>query len=229
MKDEKKKLKNEKEKDVKKEKKGKKKNKNFNYFDAFVSFTDYSCQASELLHDILSNYDTAKLEEQMIQMHEIEHAADLAKHDMMSHLVKEFIAPIEREDISAIAQEIDTVTDTIEDVVMRLYMYNIQTIRKEALEFSKTIVKCCQALKISMEDFHNFKKSKNITANIININNLEEVGDQIHTRAIRTLHTTSTDAIEIMSWSKTFDYMEKCCDACEHVIDLMESVIMKNS
>lgn len=231
MKDEKNKKKLKNEKDVKSEKgkKEKKKDKNFNYFEALVSFTEYSCQASELLHSILSDFNTSKLEDQMKQMHDIEHAADLAKHNMMSKLVKEFITPIEREDISAIAQEIDTVTDTIEDVLMHLYMYNIQTIRKEALEFSETIVSCCKALKISMEDFHNYKKSKNITDNIININNLEEIGDQIYTRAIRTLHTTSTDAVEIMSWSKTFDYLEKCCDACEDVSDVMESIIMKNS
>jgi len=178
---------------------------------------------------ILANFDTATLESQMLQMHEIEHSADLAKHQMMSNLVKEFITPIEREDIAAIAQEIDTVTDTIEDVVMRLYMYNIQTIRPEALEFSETIVSCCNALKIAMEDFHNYKKSKNVIANIIRINNLEEIGDKIYTRAIRNLHTTCTDPIEIMTWSKTFDYLEKCCDACEDVSDVVESIIMKNS
>ena len=213
----------------KKSKKKEKKAKKYNYFEALVSFTDYSCEAADLLHSILSNYDTTKLEEQIKQMHDIEHSADIAKHKMMSNLVREFITPIEREDITAIAQEIDTVTDTIEDVAMNLYMYNIQTIRTEALEFSETIVSCCKALKITMEDFHNYKKSKNIIENIIRINNLEEVGDEIYTRAIRNLHTTCTDPVEIMSWSKNFDYMEKCCDACEDVSDVVESIIMKNS
>jgi len=213
----------------KKSKKKEKKSRKFNYFDALVSFTDFSCQASELLHTIILNYDTTKLEAQMKQMHDIEHTADLAKHKMMSNLVREFITPIEREDIAAIAQAIDTVTDTIEDVVMHLYMCNIQTIRKEALEFSETIVSCCNALKIAMEDFHNYKKSKNVIENIIRINNLEEAGDEIYTRAIRDLHTTCTDPIEIMAWSKNFDYLEKCCDACEDVSDVVESIIMKNS
>lgn len=207
----------------------KKKSKNFNYFEALVTFTDYSCQAAELLHSIIVNYDTEKLEEQMNQMHEVEHAADIAKHDMMRYLSKEFITPIDREDISNLGQQIDTVTDTIEDVLMQLYMYNIKTIRKEALEFSETIVGCCKALKTAMEDFHNYKKSKNVTENIISINNLEEAGDQIYKRALRTLHTTSTDPIEIMAWTKNFDCLEKCCDACEHVADVLESIIMKNS
>lgn len=217
-----------KEEKQKKSKNGKKK-KNYNYFEGLVSFTTYSCEAAELLHSIISNFDPSKLEEQMKKMHDIEHAGDLAKHEMISHLTKEFITPIDREDISTIAQEIDNVTDTIEDVLMQLYMYNIQTIRPEALEFSETIVKCVKALKTSMEDFHNFKKSKNILDNIININNLEEDGDQIYTRAVRNLYTTCKDPVEIMAWTKTFDYLERCCDASEDVSDIMESIIMKNS
>lgn len=224
MKDEKNKKKSKDDSDKKK-----KKNKGYNYFEGLVSFTEFSCQAAELLHSILSNYNPDKLEAQMNEMHEIEHDADIAKHDMISHLTKEFITPIDREDISTLAQEIDNVTDTIEDVLMQLYMYNIQTIKPESLEFSETIVLCCNALKTAMEDFHNFKKSTNIMTNIININNYEEAGDKIYTKALRTLYTTSKDPVEIIAWTKNFDYLEKCCDACEDVSDIMESIIMKNS
>ena len=58
---------------------------------------------------------------------------------------------------------------------------------------------------------------------------MEEDGDKMYMKAIRNLHTSSTDAIEIMSWTKLFDYLEKCCDATENVADVMEYVIMKNS
>lgn len=215
--------------DKDKKKKSQKKSKSYNYFEGIVTFADYSCQAAELLNSILSNYDTTKLEAQMKEMHAIEHAADLAKHEMMSSLVKEFITPIDREDISTIAQEIDNVTDAIEDVLMQLYMYNIKSIRKEALEFGVTIETCCNALRKVTEDFHHFKKSTNLMKHIINVNNLEEEGDRLYTKAMRDLYTTSTDPVEIMAWTKTFDYLEKCCDACENVADVMESIIMKNT
>ena len=34
---------------------------------------------------------------------------------------------------------------------------------------------------------------------------------------------------EIMVWREIFIYLEKCVDACEHVADTVESVVMKNS
>ena len=35
--------------------------------------------------------------------------------------------------------------------------------------------------------------------------------------------------IDIIAWREIFNYLEKCCDACEHVADAVESVIMKNT
>lgn len=206
-----------------------KKNKNFDYFDSFVRMVEFSCESAQILQRVMTNYDPSKIKDQMIEMHEIEHGGDTCKHEMMNALVKEFITPIEREDITGIGQEIDEVTDTIEDVLMRLYMFNIQTIRPEAIEFVEVIVKCCDALKKALQDFHNFKKSTTVKTSIIEINRLEEDGDKLYTEAVRNLHTTSKDPIEIMVWSETFDRLEKCCDACEDVANMMESVILKNS
>ena len=46
---------------------------------------------------------------------------------------------------------------------------------------------------------------------------------------MRSLHAEVTDPIEIIAWREIYVYLEKCCDACEHVADVVESVIMKNT
>lgn len=201
----------------------------YNYFDGFVKMVGRSCKAAAILEQTMTNYNPAEISQKMVEMHDIEHAEDLDKHEMMRALVKEFIPPIEREDIMSLAQELDDVTDTIEDVLIRLYMFNIQEIRAEAIDFCKVIIKCCDALKKVVEEFANFKKSKTIHEYIVEINHLEEEGDKIYTDAVRRLYVESGDATEILKWRETFDRLEKCCDACEDVADVIESVIMKNS
>ncbi len=203
--------------------------RDYNYFNEFVQLADYSCQAAELLHQSMAGFSAADIEAEMVKMHEIEHSADLYMHGIMNRLMKEFITPIEREDIISIVQQIDDVTDTIEDVIMRLYMYNIQSIRPEVLEFTELIVRCCDALKIAIEDFHNFRKSKTVKENIIEVNHLEDIGDKLYTLAVRNLHISSTDALEIMNWTEIFYRLEKCFDECEDVANLLESIIMKNT
>lgn len=200
-----------------------------NYFETFVKGVDYACRAAEMLRDNLRNYDPASLPDRMKELHEIEHAADIGKHEMMGRLARDFITPIEREDIMELANKIDDVTDSIEDVLMRAYMFNIKTVREESHAFSEVIVTCCAALKKMLEEFHNFHKSSVIKDLIIDINKLEEDGDRIYTQSVHHLYATCTDPVEIIAWTELFDRFEKCCDLCEDVADVVESVIMKNT
>lgn len=199
------------------------------YFDTFVKLVQCSCEAAAYLHQTLEHFDTATLSQKMQEIHEIEHRADTLKHNMMQKLIREFITPIEREDIIQLAQEIDEVTDAVEDVLIRMYMYRIQTVRKEALDFTSAILQCCQALQTAMEEFYNFRKSATIHDCIVKVNSLEEQGDAFYIEAVRALYGECKDPVEIMAWTETFDRLEKCCDACEHVANVVESVVMKNS
>ena len=203
--------------------------KDDNYFSTFLILVKYSCDAAELLKQIMYNFNPDDLQDKMRQMHDIEHAGDVERHIMMKKLAREFITPIEREDIVAMADAIDNVTDTIEDVLMSMYMFNILTMREEALKMTDIIVKCCEALKQALAEFYNFRKSQCIHDLIIEINRMEEEGDELFKEATRKLYVTGKDPIEVYGWDRTLHYMEKCCDACEDVSDVIESVMMKNS
>ena len=199
------------------------------YFDTFITCIDYGCQAAHLLHQVMSNFDPQKIGERLDEMHALEHAADVKKHEMLNVLAKAFITPIEREDIMLLSQNIDEVTDKIEDVLLRVYCNNVQKIRPEALELSRLVIRCCEEAKLMAQEFADFKRSKGLRDHIIRINTLEEEADQQFINSMRTLHTTCTDPIEIIVWREIFLYLEKCVDACEHVADTVESVVMKNS
>lgn len=203
--------------------------KGYNYFDAFVELVQYSCEAATLLNKTVNGFKLDNFEEIMTQMHDIEHAGDMGKHQLMKKLAREFITPIEREDIMALTDAIDNVTDTIEDVLMCIYMFNIVKIRKDAAEMTEIIVKCCEALKEAMQEFGNFRKSQTLHSLIVEINRLEEEGDALFIKATRNLYVEKVDPVEIIAWGQTFKYLEKCCDACEDVSEVIESVRMKNS
>lgn len=203
--------------------------KSNDYFEMLVDLIGYSCEAASLLDKTISNFRMSQIDSNVKEMHEIEHSADIKKHEMLNKLSKEFITPIERGDIIELANEIDNVTDAIEDVLVRIYMFNISVMREEALEFSNLIVRICNETSALIKEFRNFKKSSKISKIIININDLEEEGDRIYTKSIKGFYTSIMDPIRFITWKETFEYFEKCCDACEHVADGIESVMMKNS
>ena len=199
------------------------------YFDCFSRLVEYSCQAADYLHDCMIHFSPATIGQQITSMHEIEHDADREKHHMMEKLAREFITPIEREDIIQLAQEIDEVTDRIEDVLMRVYMYNFRSIRTEVLAFTEVITRCCCALRKAVEEFPSFRKSKTIHQYLVDVNTLEEEGDHLYVSSVRGLYKEGGDSVLVPAWANTFDCLEKCCDACEHVANVIESVIMKNT
>ena len=129
----------------------------------------------------------------------------------------------------ALADAVDSVTDTIEDVVMRIYMYNVKHIYTYAKEMAAIIVKSCEALKIALTEFHNFRKSNTLHNLIVDVNGLEEEADALYLKAMRNLYTSSTDVMQVIAWDQTFDYLEMCCDACEEVANVIENIVMKNS
>ena len=41
--------------------------------------------------------------------------------------------------------------------------------------------------------------------------------------------TEAAEPAAQLAWSALYDQLESCCDACEHVADIVETVVMKNS
>lgn len=205
------------------------KRKNYDYFGKFVELVGYSCQCAEILHNTLKDFDTNTLEKKVIEVHSIEHKADLARHEMMKQLAKEFIAPIEREDIITLSSRIDDITDSIEDVLIKMHMFNLSSVKPEVLQFTDLIVKSCNSLKEVMEEFPNYKKSSILKEKIIEVNSLEEDGDRLYYKTIHNLYANSKDPLELLIWTKIFNNLEWCCDMCEDTADTVELVIMKNS
>ena len=199
------------------------------YFSIFTDVAQSFCDAAAYLEQNIKAFNPDTLNASLEQMHIIEHTADLKKHEINKKLAKEFITPIEREDIVALTQEIDNVTDTIEDVLISCYTFNIRAIRPEAIRFAELITESCARLKDVIGDLRHFKKSEEIRCNIIEVNRIEEEGDALYIRALHDVFVHEKDPVVLIAWNNLYNRLEKCLDCCENASDVVESIIMKNS
>lgn len=204
-----------------------KKNDNY-YFSEFVHLVDYSCQAADFLNNIALDYQPSEMTSLKDEIHAIEHEADMEKYKVTERLVKEFLPPLDREDILSILREIDDLTDAIEDVVLRMYLYNVTEIPADFSDFTKVIYDCTIALKALMVEFVNFKKSKVIGQLIRDVLRLEQICDGLYTQAVRELYTTEENHLNIIVWTDLYNRLEKCCDQCGAVSSRVETAFMKN-
>ncbi len=202
----------------------------YDYFQAYRELTKLAVQESEHLIESLKTFTTAAdLDGTIAQVHALENAGDSINHELYSAVAVDFMPPIDREDVVELASALDNVLDYIEDVIDHMYMYDIHLVPPDALRFADIIKKSCEALDRAMVEFHNFKKSKEFKQRIVDINTYEEEADVLNRDVMRHLHTVeNAEVMHVLVWSRIYERMEKCCDACEHAADIMSTILLKN-
>ncbi len=199
------------------------------YYDNFAECTALAKKAANHLVECLENYDASKIEEMLAKMHGFEHAADVKKHEMSEALAKAFVTPVDREDLDLLSHQLDTVVDLIEEVLQKLYIYNVKTIEPAAIDYAKKLVESSEILCEVIGEFENFKKSKKLRDLIIRANDVEEECDKLYLTTMHNLTKNSTDVLATVQWYKIYGCFEACADACEHVSDCIGSIVLKNT
>ncbi|MDR1421977.1 MAG: DUF47 family protein [Coriobacteriales bacterium] len=202
----------------------------FDYFDALAQQGEYSCQEARMLLEFVQEFNPADAKQNSWAMHEIENAADMQTHELFLHLAREFITPIDREDIIEMTHRLDDIVDYIEDVSQQLYMYDVRTLHPNMLKMVELIVLTTETLHSALKEFRNFKAKGTLGELIIEVNDIEEEADSLFLLSMRDLYRNHTDdPVFIMIWSNMFARMERVVDACENVADMMSTIVLKNS
>lgn len=197
------------------------------FFDYFIETCEIICKAAALLEDLTTNY--VNVNEKISNIEVTEHACDNNVHKILNELNQSFITPIDREDIFTIAKELDNITDDIETAAHRFSMYNVKSVKPEAVTMTKLIVRATSELKNVMIEMKNMKKSKQLQNKIIEVNNVEDEADTIFRDAMANLFITEHDAVEVIKWKEILELLENTIDACEDVANIVEGVVMKNA
>ena len=157
------------------------------YFDSFVAQCKFSCEIAKRTGELLHDYKYDEVKDNLIELHGIEHAADQIQHDITEHLIKEFITPLEREDIVLMAQELDNLTDAIEDIMITCYEYDLRKVDDIMLSYIDLIEKSLSLLLDLLMRFSSFKKDSSLGQIIVEINKHEETGDRIFREGMHNL------------------------------------------
>ena len=205
------------------------KKQTYNYFDEFIKSAELAQKIAKKLREVLDNFDEAKMEERAMELHTIENEADNNLHTLKDYLLKDFLPPIDREDVLSIAHQIDNIIDGIDEIIIDISIFNITSIRPELDEILDLLVGTINKTYALLVEFKNMKDKESIRAKCVEVNNLEEQGDRLYEKAIRGLFKTKENPIEVIKWTNIFEALENSFDSCENVAECIEEVLMKNS
>ena len=199
------------------------------YFDSFVAQCKFSCEIAKRTGELLHDYKYDEVKDNLIELHGIEHAADQVQHDITEHLIKEFITPLEREDIVLMAQELDNLTDAIEDIMITCYEYDLRKVDDIMLSYIDLIEKSLSLLLDLLMRFSSFKKDSSLGQIIVEINKHEETGDRIFREGMHNLFVNENDPKVLFAMKEVYACLESVMDDIEDLANTVGMVVMKNS
>ncbi|MBQ6497682.1 MAG: DUF47 family protein [Bacilli bacterium] len=206
-----------------------KKKEKYDYFEEFIKVTEYIEESSNKLKELMNNFNVEQLDKSIEEIHKLEHSSDRVVHKMREYLIKDFLPPIEREDIAVIINKLDDIEDGIDEIAIDFKILNVKKVKGDILEFVDILVQAAKAVKGVFEKLSDLKHPELIKEKVIVVNKLEEQGDRVYERIVSNLYKEEKDPIELIKWVNIYKCFEETIDSCEEISDCIQDVIMKNS
>ncbi len=175
--------------------------------------------------ELIQNYHD--LADKRNKIKDIEHHGDEIVHSIYDRLVKTFITPIDREDISKLASFYDDVLDYIYAAVNRLYLYEVESPTETMRRFADLILKSVREIDFAFASIQRIKASE-IEARCTEVDTLENEADVVLNESVAALFKTK-DAISIIKMKEVYELMEAVTDRCEDVVQVIRDIVLEYS
>ena len=198
------------------------------FFDLFDQQASNLLEGATLFNQIVTT--AAITRDTVDKMHSIEHRGDEVNHNIINMLNESFITPFDREDILALANNMDNVIDGINMITNRYYIYKLTTPSEESKKFAVVIENAVKALQKAVTSLRSNKNMKETLRHCVEINRLENLADEIRDEEIsKLLNDPHADPIMVIKQKELFEAAEAVTDMCEHVANVVESILVKNN
>jgi predicted phosphate transport protein (TIGR00153 family) len=196
------------------------------FFDLLEKQADVVLEGAEALVDLAKNFENVAAKRDKIK--DIESRGDSIVHTISEELNKTFVTPIDHDDLSELTSRLDDILDFIEAASHRMWAYEIKSVPPDMVRLVDVIHASAKEVTHAVKDLRNMNGRNEIIRHCIEINRLENVGDDIQHTAVAALFKTK-DAIEIMKLKEIYEHLEEATDKCEDAADVLKDVLMKNS
>jgi predicted phosphate transport protein (TIGR00153 family) len=199
------------------------------FYDLFAEAANHLVAGSLILAELLDTTTSSGLPasgEIASQMKDAEHAADETTHSIIRRVNSTFVTPFDREDIYRLASELDDVMDYMEEAVDSVYLFQLEKLPEEVAEQIEVLQR---AAALTAEAMPRLRTMKDLAEYWIEINRLENTGDQVYRQIIAKLFSGEVDALTVMKVKSVVDSLEAAIDAFEHVANTVEQIAVKES
>jgi predicted phosphate transport protein (TIGR00153 family) len=194
------------------------------FYDLFTRSAQHLVEGAGLLAEMLGEGNDREVIAK--KMRDAEHAADETTHEVVRRVNTTFVTPFDREDIYALASELDDVMDFMEEAVDLTLLYEVVKLPKELANQVEVIQRCAE---LTAESMPRLRTMSGLEEYWIEINRLENLGDKSYRRILARLFSGKYEALEVLKLKDIVDSLEDAIDAFESVANIIEQIAVKES
>jgi predicted phosphate transport protein (TIGR00153 family) len=200
------------------------------FFDQFEEAAANAAEVTALLVKVFSN--GLDIGRDVRHLHDLEHRGDEITHRIFSALNSTFVTPLDREDIRALAHELDDLVDDAEEAGKRLSLYRLADPIEPARLLASIVHEQAKVIAEAMPLLADVgKHGEEIRRHVVEIHRLENEADDVLSQALATLYDGVTEIptlVTRMRWGELCGLLEDATDRAEDVADVLESIYLKN-
>jgi predicted phosphate transport protein (TIGR00153 family) len=156
-----------------------------------------------------------------------ERRGDDLTRDILRRLNTSFVTPFDREDIHALAEELDDVVDDVLEVALRLDLGDRDVgAMPELKEQADVLVAMADAVAKLVAGLRSMDGLQPL---LDEVDRLESEGDAIYRQALRRLYSVEFKPRATLYWKDVVETMEHALDTMEDISDVVEAIALKHA
>ena len=197
------------------------------FFTLFENMAEVVGKMATQLQLMVNESDEDKRAEISAIIENLEHKNDDFTHNVFTELGRNFITPLDREDIHALATALDDIADYIYASAKKINFYKINPNDLGIHKLADLVLQGSIEIKKAVHGLRDMKNLREMTEAIVKINSIENQADDVFDMSIDSLFNNENDFKEVIKKREIYQVLEIATDKCEDAANVIESIIIK--
>ena len=197
------------------------------FFTLFENMAEVVGKMATQLQLMVNESDEDKRAEIAAIIENLEHKNDDFTHSVFTELGRNFITPLDREDIHYLATALDDIADYIYASAKKISFYKINPNDIGIHKLADLVLQGSVEIKRAVHGLRDMKNLREMTEAIVKINSIENQADDVFDMSIDCLFNNENDFKEVIKKREIYQVMEIATDKCEDAANVIESIIIK--
>lgn len=196
------------------------------FFDILEAQAQAAYEAAKTFLVLADHLD--QISDYLERLETLEHDADRLTHGFVNKVNTQFVTPLDKEDMHALTDKLDDITDGIEATAGRIGAYRLVTPRPELLTMAGLLVAITQETLAMMQLLRHGFGAAELPGVIAGIHAMESRSDREFRKALSDLFADDTlDTRLLIKWKEIYERIENAINRCEKLAGFVESLKVK--